>query len=110
MDYKLLISYDIKEHRAEEYYRFIMGEFLPRAQAIGLVMIEGWQTIYGDYSSRLLGFSAESREQMERALLSDDWDSIETKLEEFITNYEKRVVPSKTGFQFFIPSYRADRN
>jgi len=106
MALKLLLSYDIKAHRMEDYYRFIMGEFLPRAQTVGLVMTEGWHTAYGDYPNRLLAFMAESDTAMEEALHSDTWDSIETKLNEFVTRYEKRLVPARPSFQFFIPQYR----
>lgn len=106
MDYKLLLAYDVKPHKEEEYYRFVMGEFLPRAQAIGLTMTEGWQTVYGHYPARLLTFAAAEEETFQQAIQSEEWDSIETKLGEFIINYEKRLVPAKAGFQFFIPSYR----
>ena len=103
MSLKLLLAYDIKQHRVEDYYRFIMGEFLPRAQGIGLVLAETWQTTYGDYPARLIGFLAKDDSTVAEALTSDEWDSIETKLGEFVLNYEKKVVPLKNGFQFFSP-------
>ncbi len=104
MALKLLLAYDVKSHRAEDYYNFVMAEFLPRAQALGLVMTEGWQTAYGNYPSRLIVFAAQSDELLATILGSDEWDSIETKLGEFIINYEKRVVPARPNFQFFIPN------
>ncbi len=103
MALKLLLAYNVREHRAEDYYRFVQTEFLPRAQAIGLVMTEGWQTAYGHYPSRLLAFASQTDEQLRVALASDEWDSIETKLGEFITDYEKRVVYARPNFQFFKP-------
>jgi len=109
MDIKLLLSYDIKEHRAEEYYRFIMGEFLPRVQTMGLVMAEGWQTVYGDYPARLMAFVAAEGTHLLPVIQSDEWQTLETRLDEFVENYEKMIVPIKPNFQFFIPHYRRER-
>jgi hypothetical protein len=106
MNFKLLLAYDIRSQRTEDYYQFIMGEFLPRVQALGLIMTEGWQTLYGDYPSRLLGFAARDDKTLQHVIQSDEWDSIETKLGEFVANYERRLVKAKPGFQFFIPYYR----
>ena len=105
MALKLLLAYNIKDLREEEYYRFILQEFLPRAEQIGLVMRVGWQTAYGNYPSRLLEFIADDDTTLRQALRTDTWDSIETKLGEFVTAYERRMVLEKPGFQFFIPQH-----
>ncbi len=104
MVYKLLMVYDVRPNRLEDYRRFVMGEFLPRAQALGLVMTEGWQTAYGTYPARLLAFAAQDEETFRRAIYSEEWDMIETRLGEFVLNYERRVVAAKPNFQFFIPA------
>ncbi len=101
MALKLLLSYNIRLDRAEAYYRFVMSEFLPRMQMLGLVMTDGWRTAYGDYPSRLIAFAAQDEGIMKEALRSDEWDSLETRLEEFIADYEMRIVHAKPHFQFF---------
>jgi len=105
MNLKLLLAYNVKEHRLDDYYRFVMQEFLPRAEQIGLVMRVGWQTVYGNYPSRLLEFMSEDDQTLRQALQTDTWDSIETKLGEFVTDYERRTVLHRPGFQFFIPQH-----
>ena len=105
MNLKVLLAYNVKEHRFEEYYRYIMQEFLPRAQRIGLYMTGGWETLYGDYPSRLIVLEAQNVGSLDEALTSDTWDSIETKLGEYVSDYERRVVQAKPGFQFFIPQH-----
>jgi len=107
---KLLLAYDVKEYRQEEYYQFIIHEFLPRAQKLGLRFYHVWQTTYGDYPSRLVEFFAEDEATMRRALDHEVWDSIETKLGEYVTDYEKRVVKGKYNFQFFIPRRRKQQS
>ena len=105
MHLKLMVTFDIKEHRVEEYYQYIMGEFFPRAQSLGLMLTEVYQTAYGDYPARMITFASKDEDTMNSALKSDVWDSIETKLGEYVFNYEKRIVPLKKNFQFFRPKY-----
>jgi hypothetical protein len=100
---KLLLTYDIKEHRKAEYYHYIVHEFLPRAQSLGLYLESVHETVYGNYPNRLVSFVARDVDTMARALHGDVWDSIETKLGEFVTDYEKRLVNFKRSFQFFLP-------
>ncbi len=104
MEVKLLIVYDIKTHREAEYYRYVMGEFLPTLQNMGLYMTEGWHTAYGDYPVRLIVFQADNRIEMEKILTSSDWTSSKEKLLKFVKNYEERLVPAKNVFQFFVPT------
>ena len=106
MPVKLLLAYDIKPQRLEEYYQFILGEFLPRAHTLGLKLRSSWQTVYGNYPDRLVEFVAKDLETMQSALHHEVWDSIETKLGEYVANYEKQIVPLKPNFQFFIPRRR----
>ena len=64
MSLKLLLSYNIKPNREAEYYRFVLGEFLPELQSVGLLMDEGWHTAYGDYPIRLLVFRTQDGVEM----------------------------------------------
>ena len=104
MEVKLLLVYNIKPHRETEYYRYVMGEFLPTLQNMGLYMTEGWHTAYGDYPNRLIVFQADNRREMEKILHSADWESAKEKLLKYVRDYEQRVVSAKNVFQFFVPT------
>jgi hypothetical protein len=107
MQVKLLLSYDVKAHRREEYYQYIIGEFLPQAQKLGLLLEAVWESVHGDYPNRLVSFVAKDAETARSALNDDAWDVIETRLGEYVTEYEKRLVKLKPHpFQFFIPRRR----
>ncbi len=106
MEVKLLLAYNIKPNREDEYYRYVLGEFLPALQNVGLHMIEGWHTAYGDYPVRLMAFRTEDEVVMRQALQSEEWKTAKEKLLKLIRDYEQRIVPAKSVFQFFIPSYR----
>jgi hypothetical protein len=104
MAVKLLMIYDIKPEREAEYYRYMLGEFLPASQNMGLMMVEGWHTAYGDYPMRLFAFRAEDDEQLQKILHADEWAEAKEKLLKLVRNYEERIVPTRNVFQFFMPA------
>lgn len=109
MDLKLLLAYNIKPNREAEYYRYVLGEFLPELQSVGLIMDEGWHTAYGDYPIRLIVFRTQPGVEMLDALSSQEWAKGKEQLMKYVRDYEERVVPAKTVFQFFIPSHRSQK-
>jgi hypothetical protein len=97
---KLLMSYDIIPETQQAYYEFLMREFLPELQAMGLVMTDAWHTAYGDYPVRLLGLAAADRETLNDILHGDKWQELEEQLKQYVSNLQNRIVPYKEGFQF----------
>jgi hypothetical protein len=97
---KLLISYDIVPELQQAYYEFVLGEFIPSAQSLGLVLSEAWHTAYGDYPVRLNGFVARDKPSLDRILSGSEWRQLEDKLKRFVTMYDKRIVAFREGFQF----------
>ena len=97
---KLLISYDIVTEVQQEYVQFVMHEFIPKLQEMGLPMTEAWHTAYGDYPVRMAAFVAPNRDVVTRALRSDEWNNLRRRLDQFVTNLDIKVVAYKEGFQF----------
>ena len=97
---KMLISYDVVPELQQAYYEFVLGEMVPSAQAMGLVLSEAWHTAYGDYPVRLNGFVAKDRAALDRILASPEWKQIEDKLKRFVTGYKRKLIPYREGFQF----------
>src|SRR5512136_3358587 len=104
MPVKLLIAYSLKPGREETYYRFMMAEFLPALQDMGLAMAEAWQTAWGNYPQRLIGLLAEDRATVEETLASQRWREIEDKLIRYVTDYQRQLVHARNRFQFFEPT------
>ncbi len=103
MEVKLLLVFNIKKNREDEYFKYMLGEFLPTLQNINLYMVEGWHTAYGDYPMRLLIFRADSEAELHTILQGDTWQEAKGKLLKLVQDYEKRIVPAQNTFQFFIP-------
>lgn len=97
---KLLLAYDVPDEVQETYYRFVTGEFVPQVNRIGLELAEVWETVYGDYPRRLIVFVAQDQEACNQAVSSDKFQRLERKLQRFVRNYSKRIVPYKGQFQF----------
>ncbi len=80
--------------------RFVLNEFIPTLQSIGLESAGVWHTAWGDYPIRLLVFVSENASIMTRAVESDVFGQMEEKLKSHVTDYTRRIVPFDPGFQF----------
>src|SRR5436309_9109829 len=98
--YKLLMQYDIILETHDDYYRFVVGEFVPSLQKLGLYMLEVYHTAYGNYPIRQLEFVAENIETIQKAMKTDKWQVIQDKFGTFTCNYQQKVVRYHSGFQF----------
>lgn len=98
--YKLLLAYDVRQEHMQEYYRFMLGRYVPVMQAMGLEMSEAWHTAYGDFPDRLVGFVARDRQTVDELLANDSWHSLNQELRRFVTNFDYKLIPYREGFQF----------
>ena len=98
--YKLLLSYDVSAEHMQEYYRFMLGRYVPVMQAMGLEMSDAWHTAYGSFPDRLIGFVTEDEETIQEILSSETWLSLNEELQRFVTDFDYKVVPYQEGFQF----------
>lgn len=97
---KLLITYDPLSERREAYFHYVLGEFIPALEHLGLSMCEAWHTAYGEYPLRLAVFTADDNVIMEEVLESPEFKQLESRLKHYVDNYYRRVVPVKESFQF----------
>jgi len=96
---KLLMEYDVNQETLQEYYQFVMGQYVPALQSMGLQMSEAWHTAYGSAPNRLIGFVCSDPQTMNRLLDSDLWSDLNTELEKFVSDLRYKVVPYRGGFQ-----------
>jgi hypothetical protein len=97
---KLLMSYDIVTQSQQAYYEFILREFIPKVQEMGLAISEAWHTAYGDYPARMTGFVAPDRKTLDKIMQSDEWADLRERLGSFVTNLRFKIVPFRDSFQF----------
>ncbi len=100
MPVKLLMTWDITPEHEQEYFEFVIGEWIPGIQRLGLEPVEAWATIYGEYPQIQVAMLSPDMPNAQRALNSPEWDRLRDRLFEFVRNYNIKVVPAKGGFQF----------
>ncbi|MBN2386709.1 MAG: hypothetical protein JXB85_06775 [Anaerolineales bacterium] len=100
MAVKLIMTWDINPEHEREYFEFVVGEFIPGVQRLGLQPAEAWVTMYGEYPQIQVGILAESQEAAHVLLGSKAWSALSEKLFAFVSNYTMKMVPAKAGFQF----------
>jgi hypothetical protein len=100
MTVKLLMSWDIAPEHEQEYFEFVIGEWIPGIQRMGLEPTEAWATIYGEYPQIQVALLAPDLPEAQRVLNSIDWHRLRDQLFTFVKNYSYKVVPAKGGFQF----------
>jgi len=99
MTVKLIMTWDILPGKEQEYFEFVVREFVPGMQRIGIQPTEAWFTQYGDQPQILTGGVAETLMLMQKALSSDDWQQLHGQLGEYVTNFSMKVVKASGGFQ-----------
>ena len=100
MAVKVLMTWDIAGERDQEYFEFIIGEFIPGVQRLGLQPNEAWATVYGSYPQIQVGLLAPDAMQARQILGSGDWDILHERLSNYVKNFSYKVVTAKPGFQF----------
>lgn len=99
MAVKLLMSWDIRPGREQEYFEFVVQEFIPGLQRLGLQPSDAWFTVYGDHPQILTSAVVSNLERLMRILHSQAWKDLESRLQEYVTNYHYKVVRARPGFQ-----------
>jgi hypothetical protein len=97
--YKLLLFFNIVPDKQDQYYRYMLGEFVPNVQKMGVYMHMAWHMAYGDYPMRKIEFVSETADAIRRLFNSPDFLEWEDKLKTYTTDYERKLVHYRNGFQ-----------
>jgi len=100
MAVKVLMTWDIDGERDQAYFEFVIGEFIPGVQRLGLQPAEAWATIYGSYPQIQVGLLADDADQARKVLDSDDWMTLQDRLFNYVKNFSYKVVPARNRFHF----------
>ena len=101
MTHKVLLTWN--SHPAHERERFHhVSELVNKIVPLGLELKDAWVTVYGNAPEILLGFTPRrgNTEGLESILSSAEWKAILSEFQQYITDYEQRVVKATSGFQF----------
>ncbi len=99
MSVKLLMNWDIKPGRDQDYFEFVVREWVPGITKMGIEPVMAWYTVYsaGTTPQIMAECLAEDLPTMREVLQSDEWQNLHEKLAEFVENYAHKVVRA-TGY------------
>jgi len=97
---KLILTWDIKPDSEQEYFEFVVREFLPEVQKIGFNLSDAWVTVYGDQPQILVGATLPSVESIKTIINSKPWGLLVEKLLHYVSDYREKIVLANGSFQF----------
>jgi hypothetical protein len=99
VEYKLMMSWDIKPGFDQQYFEFMVREWVPGITRLGLQPRESWYAIYGDCPQITTSIVTDSLDKMRDVLKGEDWAQLHSRLGEFVFNYQQKIVRAAPGFQ-----------
>jgi hypothetical protein len=93
------MTWDILPGREQEYFEFVVRDFIPGVQRLGLEPSDAWFTMYGDQPQILTGMQVSSISSLERILNSGEWEQLTQQLLDYVENFDYKVVQARSGFQ-----------
>ncbi len=99
MPAKLLMRWDIRPETESEYFEFLVHEFIPGLNKLGIMDIQVWYTQYGECEQKLASGITPTAEQMRTAVHSDEWEGLISRLQQYVERFQKKVIAATGGFQ-----------
>ena len=99
MTVKLLMTWDILPDREQEYFEFVISDFLPEIKLLGIRTVDAWYTMYGDQPQIMVSAKTQSQAALNVAMASNEWQRLLDNLMNFVENFSYKIISARTGFQ-----------
>jgi ASC-1-like (ASCH) protein len=108
MTVKLMHYWTVIPSENNAYGDFIIKEFIPGINGLGMQTVAGWSVIVGSYSEVILEAVSQDLDQMESALKSEKYRHLKSDLLNFIKNYKTKILVPLKKDQDYSVDYGAD--
>ncbi len=99
MTVKLIMTWDIKAEHEQEYFEFVIREFIPGIQRLGAELTDAWATVYGSGPQITIGALLPSANRARQFLSSPEWENLFSSLSGYVQNFDQKMVEARGGFQ-----------
>lgn len=101
MSVKLLMHWDIRFGRDQDYFEFLIREWGPGITRLGVKPTGAWWTSYSNkpMPQIMAEAIADDLPTMQQILRSEEWQNLHSKLLEYVENYTQKVVHTNGEFQ-----------
>ena len=97
---KLIFTWDIAPDREQDYFEFMVREFIPGVQRLGFELTDAWATVYGSQPQIMVGVVLPSISKARQVMRTSEWNTLYTKLLDHVVNFSSKMVEARRGFQF----------
>ncbi len=91
--------WNVIPNRTKDYKKFIIRDFIPGLNRLGIQIVAGWSVIIGAYSEIMLEGVSNDLDLLERALKQSKYKKLNEDLLTYVKGYKTKIL---------IPSGRAD--
>jgi hypothetical protein len=96
---KLLMTWDILPGREQEYFEFVVRDFIPGIQRMGMEPSDAWFTMYGEKPQIMTSAQMPSLGALTQVLESQEWADLAKLLMDYVEDFNYKIIPARTGFQ-----------
>jgi hypothetical protein len=82
----------IISERREEYGNFIIKEFIPGINSLGIHVVAGWSVLVGSYSEMIVESMSNDLELIEKALKNPKFKELQDNLLTYVKAYKTKVL------------------
>ena len=99
---KLIMNWDIGYGKDQEYFEFVMRDWVPATTRLGIKVVGAWFSVYiaEESQPRIMAEAlTDDLPTMREILGSEDWKDTHKRLMEYVENYTQKVVYVNGDFQ-----------
>jgi DNA-binding transcriptional regulator GbsR (MarR family) len=97
---KLIMTWNIAPEHEQEYFEFVVREFIPGVKRLGFELSDAWATVFGSFPQIMVTAVIPTVQEARHLLNSSEWQSLNNQLQDFVKDYSQKIVQAQNGFQF----------
>lgn len=95
MNVSLIMTWNLKPDIEQEYFEFVVRDWVPSTTRLGLQTVAAWYTSYrADLDVPMIRVEGvvDTLEEMRRILQHPDWLALQDRLAEYVEDYSQKVL------------------
>ena len=98
----------IINEKREEYGDFIIKEFIPGINSLGIHVVAGWSVLVGSYSEMIVESMSNDLELIEKALKNPKYRDLQDNLLTYVKAYKTKVLIPAGRKDSYSPDFKED--
>ncbi len=98
---RLILTWNIRPGREQEYSLFVNDRLAPGLVEIGLPPHDVYYTTYGRVPQIMVVLEVSDQSHLQQALSSTQWQTMKRELLQYIEDYQERIVEASDGEGYF---------